>query len=125
MDILTSKITGTAVLFFFVFVLGRWLSNSGRPISAVGLTIHKLVALGTLIFIGVTIYRFSQAAPLSTGAMATTVLTGLLFVTTIIAGGLRSLAKPVSAMAIVHKIGSFLTMASAIVTMILLENPQQ
>jgi hypothetical protein len=124
MDVLTSKIIGTAVLFFFVFASGRWLNNLGRPISAVSLTIHKLIALGTLIFVGVTVYRFNQAAPLSTGAIAAIVLTGVLFVATIIAGGLRSLAKSVSAMSIVHKVGSFLTMASAITTMILLENPQ-
>jgi hypothetical protein len=124
MDVLTSKTIGTALLFFFVFVSGRWLSNLGRPISASSLTIHKLIALGTLIFVGVTVYRFNQAAPLSAGAIAATVLTGVLFVATIIAGGLRSLAKPVSAMSIVHKAGSFLTMASAIAITILLENPQ-
>jgi hypothetical protein len=125
MAILTSKIIGTAVLLFFVFVSGRWLSNLGRPISVVSLTIHKLIALGTLIFIGVTVYRLSQTTLLSTGVIAATVLTGVLFVATIIAGGLRSLAKPVPAMSIGHKVGSFLTMATATATMILLENLQQ
>ena len=83
-----------------------------------------MIALGTLIFIGVTIYQVNQVAPLSTTAMAATVITGVLFVVTIIAGGLLSLAKPVSAMSIVHKVGPFLTVASTIVTMYLLANPQ-
>jgi hypothetical protein len=122
---LTSKLIGTAVLFLFVFVSGRYLSNLGRPINAVSLTIHKLIALGTLVVIGVTVYQVNQIVPLSTAAIAATVITGIFFVVTIVAGGLISLDQPVSAMSIVHKVGPFLTIASTIVTMYLLANPQQ
>ncbi len=125
MNALTSKIIGTGVLFLFVFLSGVWLSNSGRPINTIILTIHKLIALGTLIFIGVTIYQINQAAQLSTAAIAATVITGMFFVATIITGGLLSLDKPVSAMSIVHKVGPFLTVASTIVTMYLLANHRQ
>lgn len=125
MNALTSKIIGTGVLFLFVFLSGVWLSNSGRPINTIILTIHKLIALGTLIFIGVTIYQVNQAAQLSTAAIAVTVITGIFFVATIIAGGLLSLDEPVSAMSIVHKVGPFLTVASTIVTVYLLANPQR
>ncbi len=113
------------MLFLFVFLSGLWLNRSGRPINTIILTIHKLIALGTLIFIGVTVYQINQTAQLSTAAVVTAVITGVLFVVTIIAGGLLSLDRPVSAMSIVHKVGPFLTVAGTIVTMVLLANPQQ
>jgi len=111
-------------LFLFVFLSGLWLNRSGRPINTIILTLHKLIALGTLIFIGVTIYQVNQATQLSTAAIAATVITGILFVTTIIAGGLLSLDEPVSAMSVVHKVGPFLTVAGTIATMTFLINPQ-
>jgi len=117
MTALASRIIGARVLFVFVFLSGFWLNRSGRPINAIILTVHKLIALGTLIFIGVTIYQVSQVASLSTAAVAATAFTGISFVATIITGGLLSLAKPVSALSIVHKVGPVLTVFSAAVTM--------
>jgi hypothetical protein len=125
MPALTSRIIGTGVLFVVVFLFGFWLNRSGRPVNTIILAIHKLIALGTLIFIGVTIYQVNQVTPLSAAPIITTVVTGILFVVTIITGGLLSLEQPVTAVAIVHKVGPFLTVASTIVTMIFLANPQQ
>jgi hypothetical protein len=124
MNAFTSNIVEMGVLFLFIFLFGFWLSRSGRPINTLILTIHKLIALGTLIFIGVTIHQAHQIAPLSTAAIAATVITGVLFVITIITGGLLSLEQPVTAVSIVHKIGPFLTVAGAIVTTYLLVNPK-
>jgi len=124
MNILTSRVIVTGALFIFVFLSGFWLCRSGRPISTIILTVHKLIALGTLILIGVTIFQVHQVASLSTAAIVATVMTGVLFVVTIITGGLLSLEQPVTAVAFVHKIGPFLTVAGTIVTMVFLANPQ-
>jgi hypothetical protein len=124
MSALTPRLMGTGVLFVLVFLFGFWLSRSGRPINTITLTIHKLIALGTLIFIGVTIYQVNQVAPLNAAAIVATIITGVLFVVTIITGGLLSLDQPISTMSIVHKIGPFLTVASTIVTIYLLVNYQ-
>ena len=121
---LTSRLIWTGALFIVVFLSGFWLYRSGRPINTVILTIHKLIALGALILIGVTIYQVSQAAPLSTTVIAMTVITGVVFVATIITGGLLSLEKPVTAVSIVHRVGPFLTVAGVIVTMYLVANLQ-
>jgi hypothetical protein len=125
MNTLTSRLIGTGALFLFVFLSGVWLSNLGKPINVSVMTIHKLIALGTLIFIGATIYQVNQVTPLTTTAIAATVITGIFFVATIIAGGLLSLDKPVAAMSIVHRVGPFLTVASTIVTMYLVVNHPQ
>ncbi len=124
MHALTSRIVVLGVLFLCVFLSGLWLSNSGRPINTIILTIHKLIALGALILIGVTIYQINQVAALNTTTWIAVAATGVLFVMTIITGGLLSLEQPVTSVSIVHKIGPFLTVASTIVTMIFLANPQ-
>jgi hypothetical protein len=125
MNALTSKIIATGVLFVFVFLFGFWLNRSGRPINTLILTAHKLIALGTLILIGVIVYQVNQVAPLSIAAIVATIITSVLFIVTIITGGLLSLDKPISAMSIVHKVGPLLTVAGTIVTMVLLANPRQ
>jgi hypothetical protein len=124
LNALPSRILWIGALFIFVFLSGFWLYRSSRPINTVVLTIHKLIALGVLIIIGVTIYQVNQAAALNTTAWIVVIITGLLFVTTIITGGLLSLEQPVTAVAPVHKIGPFLTVAGVVLTMYLLANPQ-
>ncbi len=124
MNTLTSRIVWTGALFILVFLSGLWLNRMGRPINSVVLTIHKLIALGTLILIGVTIYQVNQVNPLTAAAWIAVGLTGLLFVVTIIVGGLLSLEQPVTTVSIVHKIGPFLTVGSTILTMYLLAKPQ-
>jgi hypothetical protein len=126
MSTLTSKIMGTGLLFLFVFLSGVWLSNSGKPLNVIILTIHKLIGLATAIFIAVTIYQVNQEAKLSTAALAASVITGLLFLSTIISGGLLSTGEPMAdAISAVHKVGPFLTVLSTAVTMYLVANYQQ
>ncbi|HTP11684.1 MAG TPA: hypothetical protein VMP08_25695 [Anaerolineae bacterium] len=124
MNTLTSRIVWTGALFILVFLSGLWLNRMGRPINTVVLTIHKLIALSTLILIGVTIYQVNQVVPLNATAWIVVVITGVLFVGTIVIGGLLSLEQPVMAVSLVHKISPFLTVASTIVSMYLLANPQ-
>jgi hypothetical protein len=125
LNTLTSRAIWTGALFVLVFLSGFWLYRSGRPINTVVLTIHKLIALGTLILIGVTIYQVNQVATLNAMTWIAVVVTGALFVMTIITGGLLSLEQPVTAVAIVHKISPFLTVASTIVTLYLVVDYRQ
>lgn len=126
MSTLTSKIMGTGLLFLFVFLSGVWLSNSGKPLNVIILTIHKLIGLATAIFIAVTVYRVNQEAKLSTVALTASVITGLLFLSTIISGGLLSTGKPMAeVISAVHKVGPFLIVLSTVVTMYLVVNYQQ
>jgi hypothetical protein len=123
---MTSKIIGAGGLFLFVFLSGVWVSNSGKPISVVILTIHKLIGLAALIFIGATIYSLNQAAHLNALELSAVALTGLLFVVTIITGGLLSTGQPVAAAILtLHRIGPFLTVLSTVATLYLLANRPQ
>jgi hypothetical protein len=111
-------------LFVLVFLSGFWLYRSGRPINAVVLTIHKLIALGALVLIGVTIFQVNQVVALNTTVWIVVIATGVIFVTTIITGGLLSLERPVTAVTIIHRIGPFLTVAGVIASLYLLAHPQ-
>jgi hypothetical protein len=123
---MTSRIIGTGVLFIFVFLSGVWLSNSGKPIGVVILTIHKLIGLAALVFIGATIYQLNQTAQLTALESGATAITGLLFVATIITGGLLSTGQPVAAAILtIHRIGPVLTVFSTVVTLHLLANHPQ
>jgi hypothetical protein len=122
MNTLASRLIGTAGLFVLVFLTGFWLSHASRPLNTISLTIHKLIALAALGLIGFTVYQANQTTPLNSTAMISAVITGVLFVVTIIAGGLLSLDKPVTALTMVHKVGPFLIVASAAVTLYLAVN---
>ena len=123
---ITSRFIGTGQLFLFIFLSGIWLSNSGKPLNVITLTIHKLIGLATVIFIAATIYQLNQAAKLSAVQLNASVITGLLFLVTIITGGLLSIGKPMDAAVLtVHKVAPFLTVLSTAVTMYLLVNYQQ
>jgi hypothetical protein len=123
---MTSRIIGTGVLFLLVFLSGVWLNNSGKPIGVVILTIHKLIGLAALIFIGATIYQLNQAAQLTALESGAAAITGLLFVVTIITGGLLSTGQPVTAAILtLHRIGPVLTMLSTVTTLYLLANRPQ
>lgn len=55
MDI-TSKFITPGIVFLLTLVFGLWLSLSGKPYNGILFNIHKLIALGTVIFTTVQIY---------------------------------------------------------------------
>ena len=109
---------GAGLFFLFIFPSGLWLSRSGKPFNSVVLAIHKLVSLAAGVFLVVTIYQTNQVAALSGGGLFAGVVTGLLFLGTVIAGGVLSTDKPVPAsISRKHRITPFLTVLSTVVTL--------
>jgi hypothetical protein len=115
------RIVGAGLFFLFIFLSGIWLSNSGKPLNTIILTIHKLIALAAVVFLAITVYQINQTATLSGGAVIAVVVTGLLFLGTIITGGLLSIDQPMPAAVLkMHQIMPFLTVFSTAVTLYLL-----
>ncbi len=52
------------LFLLFIILSGIWLSRTGRPLSVLILTLHKLISLGAVVFLAITVYRIHQAAPL-------------------------------------------------------------
>lgn len=116
------RVAGTGLFFLFIFLSGIWLSNSGKPLNTIILTIHKLIALAAVVFLFITIYRINQVTILGAIELIASVFTGLFFLGAIVTGGLLSTDKPAPAAILrVHQITPVVTLLSAAVTLYLLK----
>ena len=115
------RIAGATLFFLFIILSGLWLSKSGRPFSTGILTIHKLISIGAVVFLAITIYQINKTSRLSTIDLVAAVVNGVFFLTTIITGGLVSALKTTpTAILRVHQITPWLTTLSTAATLILL-----
>ena len=120
MNAFPSEFISAGLFFLFIFLFGFWLKRAGKPYNAILFNIHKLVGLGALVFLGITINRINQATPLSALEMTACAVTGLLFICTIVSGGLVSIDKPMpSAITMMHKLFPYLTVLSTAATLYL------
>ena len=89
-------------LFVFMLVFGYWLSRLGKPYNTLILTFHKLIAVGTLVYLIVTVIKINKLAPLSPVLLATSIISLVLFLALAATGGILSGMKSVPEF--VHKI---------------------
>ena len=113
MNIMGSQLVTTGAFFLFIFLSGFWLNHWGRPYGMALVTLHKLIGLGAGIFLGLTVYRVHQAAPLNAAQIAAIAVTVLLFVVNVATGSLLSTNKPMpEAVSLVNKWLPYLTVVS-------------
>lgn len=110
------------LLFLFTLLSGVWVSHSGKPINMVIFTIHKLIAIATIIFIALSVYNLYKALDLRTFIqLAVFVFTGLLFLALIITGALLSRNSPLPAAILrVHQVAPLLALVSSAISIYLL-----
>lgn len=114
------RVVGTGLFFLLIFLFGFWLNRTGKPYSAILFNIHKLLGLGALVFLAITIYQINQAATLNAIELTACLATGLFFLSTIVSGGLVSIDKPMPVpISIMHKLFPYLTVLSTAVTLYL------
>jgi branched-subunit amino acid transport protein AzlD len=105
------RIGAVAIGFLLVFVAGYWLARAGRPYGTVLLTVHKLIAVGILVFLGVSAFGANKVSPLGAGVWLIVALAALAFVATIAAGGvLSAVTSPPAAVAVLHKVAPYVTL---------------
>lgn len=110
----------TGLFLLFIILSGVWLSRTGRPLSVLILTLHKLISLGAVIFLIITVYRIHQAAPLNPLQLGISVLTLLFFIALFATGGLLSTTKTMPAVVLkIHQIMHFLVVLSTSATLYL------
>ncbi len=111
----------TVLFLLFIFISGFLLSRGGKPYGVGIFTVHKLIGLAAGIFLGVRVYRAHQAAPLGPTEIAAIVVAVVLFIGTVVAGGLLSTEDPVPVVVSrIHKISPYFIVASTTVTLYLL-----
>ncbi len=113
-----SLVVGAGLLFLIIFLSGIWLTRSGNPYSGAVLTVHKLVSLAAVVLLVGALVQGNRAAALGTMALTAGVVTGLLFLGTIVTGGLLSTDKPMLATVLtLHRVTPLLTVISAAATL--------
>jgi hypothetical protein len=130
MDITNSQTLYIGIFFLFILLSGFWVARAGKPYDTFVFTIHKLVGLGTGIFLIRTIYLTHQAAPLNSAQWTCILIMALLFLVTVAAGGLlsildsgnlQSMSQPArTAVSLVHKFSPYIIIVSTGVTLFLL-----
>ncbi len=115
------KLIIIGLLFLLTLASGVWLSRSGKPLNVMIFTLHKLIALATVIITGVTIYQWRTGYGMSPVAIGAIVITGLLFLILFVSGALLSLGKPMpSSLVMMHAITPLLAAAATAGTLYLL-----
>ncbi len=113
MNIPHLRMVVAGLCFVFIFIFGFWLSRFGKPYGFLVFTIHKLIALGVVAFLAVTIYKAQLIFPLSPLHITAIGITGLCFVLTIITGSLLSIDKAMPMIVRrLHQITPYLTVLS-------------
>ena len=91
MNVIVSKLGMCGLFVILTVVSGIVLSNSGKPHNSLIFTIHKLVAIGTVIVMGVNIYHLNQAGGVHILHVVSFGATGLFFLALIVSGSVLSL----------------------------------
>lgn len=121
MSPIVSKAVIAGAFFLFIFVSGFLVSRAGKPYPVLLFTVHKLIALGAVVFLGITVHNFYRASGLVPLQIALVAAAGVCFLVTIIAGGLVSIEKPMPAiLAVFHRFSPYLTLLSAAAVIYLL-----
>ena len=120
MNTLTTKLIAAGLLFIFTLLSGLWLSHSGKPYNSGIFAIHKLIALATIIMIGISVFNLYKALDLQTFVVLVLIAaSGLLFLALLITGGLLSLN--ISGIALkVHQLVPLLALVASTITISLL-----
>ncbi len=115
------KFVIAGLFFAFMVASGLWLSHTGRPINVLILTVHKLISLGAVVFLGITVYRIHQAASLTPLELAACVLTLVFILALMATGGLLSTAKAMPGFVLkIHQVLPALSVLSTAATLYLL-----
>lgn len=123
MNTLTSKLVLSAVGFGLTLLSGVLLSSLGRPLNSLVFALHKLIAVGTLILVGLNIFNLIRAVDVRAFYLVVIVLTGLLFLALVVSGALLSFERPLPLVALrVHQVVPALALAAAALSLALLVN---
>lgn len=93
MNGLLSKYGIAGMILLALLVSGFWLSHSGKPYRAVPFNLHKFIALGTVIFVIITVSRLYRSQPLQGPQVLAIVGAAVCFAALFITGGLLSALK--------------------------------
>ena len=127
MDTITSKLIGAGILFLFTLISGVILHHSSRPLSIGLVTVHKLIAVGTAVLVGMAVNQLYKTVDgkvfIEIGIM---VISALLLLALIATGALltREEMQLPEFVLNIHKVAPLLALISSTLTIFLLSRGQ-
>lgn len=122
MSTIVSRPAIAGLFLLFTLASGVWLSHAGKPLNVVIFTIHKLIALATVIVIAVNVYNLYKALDIRTPVQLVVIaFAGLLFIALFITGALLSRGNPLpGVISRIHQVAPLLTLVFSAVTIYVL-----
>ena len=121
MTTVESKVILSGLLLLLSIIFGIWLSHAGKPLNQFIFTVHKLLALATVIFAGIVIFNQHKNLDINALTMTLIVFIAVFFLTLFVTGVLLSFEKPLPGIVLfIHKIASVLITIMAIISIHLL-----
>lgn len=122
MDTITTRLIAAGALFVLTLLSGLWLSHLGKPYNSGIFSIHKLIALATIVIIGMSVYNLYKGLDLQAFISVIVIaLTGMIFLGLIVTGALLSLNIPLGGTALkIHQIAPLLALISSAITIYML-----
>jgi len=127
MDTITSKLIGAGILFLFTLISGVILHHSSRPLSIGLVTVHKLIAVGTAVLVGMAVNQLYKTVDgkvfIEIGLM---VISALLLLALIATGALltREEMQLPEFVLNIHKVAPLPVLISSTLTIFLLSRGQ-
>jgi hypothetical protein len=121
MKFMDARILSTGILFILTVVSGVWLSRMDRPLNTAILTIHKLIALATIVLMVIAIKGMSKGMPVNGAIITAIAVTAVLFLALFATGAILSSDKPVNQLIKgIHAVLPVLAAISAFISIYLL-----
>ena len=121
--VLSSKVIYAGIGFLLTLISGVVLSKMGRPLNSAVFGAHKIIAVGTIVLIGLNIRDLAQVVGLQAVHPALIWGTGLLLLALVVSGSLLSFDKLVLPITLrVHQIVPLLALAFSALSIYLLAN---
>ena len=125
MEAITTKLIVAGILFLFTLVSGLIVSHSGRPLSVGLVTVHKLIAVGTIVLIGMAVNQLYKTIDGRAFIELSIMVTGgILFLALIATGALltREEMQLPEVVLKIHQVAPLLALATSTFTVYLLSN---
>ena len=108
-----TKLMLSGIGFLLTIASGIWLSKLGRPYSTLVFNMHKLIALGFMVFTFITSRAMFKEININSFMWILIVIAAISVITVLISGGILSIKEQVTAwLVMIHKISSALLLIS-------------
>lgn len=122
MNTLTAKLIAAGTLFLFTLISGVIVSHSGRPLSVALVTVHKLIAVATVVLFGMAVNQLVKTGDAKVLVdLSVVAFAGVLFVGLVVTGALltREMQLP-EAILKVHQVAPLLALVASTASIYLL-----